>query len=459
MGDHPKDRRPRRLSRKPGRTPARDTIAAVASARGRAGVGVLRISGPGVGHVAGAVLGGLPPAREAALRDFRDAAGEAIDRGIAIYFPAPASYTGEDVLELQAHGGVALMDTLLARVLAAGARLAEPGEFTRRAFLGGRMDLAQAEAVADLIEATSEQALRAAGATLRGEFARRVHALVDRLTAMRVTVEAAFDFADEEVDEADPGALLAALDALDGELERTLRGARDGVRLGHGLRAVLAGAPNVGKSSVLNRLAGEDRAIVTPLPGTTRDAIRETLSIAGASVEVVDTAGLRASEDVVERAGMQRALAQLEHADLVLLVVEDGEPPGAAPSLPATPAAVVEVRNKIDLSGADPGVHGDTVRVSALTGAGFEALVTTIARHAEALTGEGAFTARQRHVEALEHAREALADAAARLREGGGMELVAEDLRRAQEHLGGITGHVHSDELLGRIFATFCIGK
>ncbi len=461
MGDHPQDRGARRLTEDtfPTGDDGRDTIAAIATARGRAGIGVVRISGKETRRIAERVLGRVPRARHALLCDFLGPDGKPVDRGIALYFRAPASYTGEDVLELQGHGGVEVMDTLLECVLAAGARLAAPGEFTRRAFLCGRIDLAQAEAVADLIEATSEQAVRAAQATLRGEFSRRVHELVEALTQVRLVLEAGFDFADEGIEPIGRADLRGDLAALREQLEDVLRAARRGVRLGHGLRTVLAGAPNVGKSSVFNRLAGEQRAIVTPVPGTTRDALRETLSLAGASIEVVDTAGLRDSADPVEQMGIERAREQLAHCDLVLLVVDDRAPgdPGAFGLGGGAP--VVTVHNKIDLSGARPGFEGDRIRVSALTGAGFDALITLLGERAAALTGEGAFTARERHVESLHEALSGLERAARCVDDGAGLELVAEDLRLVQDALGRITGQVHSDDLLGRIFASFCIGK
>ncbi len=436
----------------------RDTVAAIATARGRAGIGVIRVSGHGTRCVARAIVGSVPAPRAAALRTFRAADGSAIDRGFALFFPAPASYTGEDVLELHAHGGEAVLRMLLDRCLEAGARLAEPGEFTRRAFLEGRLDLAQAEAVADLIEAGTREAARAAQATLAGEFSRRVRALVTGLTALRAILEASLDFADEDVGEPDGARVAAELADLDGALAATLAAAERGSRLRDGVRAVLVGAPNVGKSSVLNRLAGDERAIVTPVPGTTRDVVRDTVVLDGVAVEIADTAGLRDSDDPVERAGMARTREQVRHADLVLLVVDDREPAMAAPEVHGDGERMT-VRNKIDLSGAPPGPCDGGLRVSALTGAGFDALASAIAAHGAAAVGEGGFSARRRHVEALREARVALADAAARHREGAGVELVAEELRRAQRSLGRITGEVHSDDLLGEIFATFCIGK
>lgn len=434
----------------------RDTIAAIATARGRAGIGVIRISGPDSARISTAVLGELPAPRRAVLRAFKAADGAVLDRGLVLYFPAPGSYTGEDVVELHGHGGDAVLQMVLERVLDAGARLARPGEFTERAFLEGRLDLAQAEAVADLIDAGSKQAARAAQATLAGEFSRRVAALMDELTALRVQLEAGLDFADEDVSELDPALAAKSLQRLEHGVTHALEAAVRGVRMRDGLRVVLVGEPNVGKSSVLNRLAGEERAIVTAVPGTTRDLIRESVSLDGATVELIDTAGLHASDDVVEQAGMARTREQARHADLLLLIEDDCAP--AAPACLDLDAAadVLRVRNKIDLSGAEAGGFDGGVRVSALSGAGFEALHAAIAARAERLGGDGLFTARRRHVEALE---ECLCCVRSARETQGGTELVAEELRRAHGALGRITGAVSSDDLLGLIFASFCIGK
>jgi tRNA modification GTPase len=346
---------------------------------------------------------------------------------------------------------------LLESVVRAGARLARPGEFTERAFLEGRMDLAQAEAVADLIDAGSEQAALAAQATLRGEFSRRVEQVVARLTASRARLEASLDFADEELDMAGEALGAGTLDDIERALQATLGAARQGVRLRDGLRVALVGAPNVGKSSIMNRLAGEARAIVTPVPGTTRDVLREEVRIEGALVELLDTAGLHDSADEVERVGMERAREHAARADLLLLVTDVTSLAPAPLAGIAPTAKVVIVRNTVDLCDVPAGLDGGELRVSALTGAGFEELSALIARRASCQTGDGAFTARHRHVHALEEALQAVKRA--QRQQGAGAELVAEELRHAQLALGRITGVVSSDDLLGEIFSTFCIGK
>jgi tRNA modification GTPase len=461
VGDHAQDRRSGRLSPRPPKAGARarDTIAAIATARGRAGIGVVRVSGPDVARVAVHVLGALPEPRRAVVRDFRGHGAEVVDRGVVLYFAAPGSYTGEDVLELQAHGGSAVLNALLEAVLALGVRHARPGEFTERAFLEGRLDLAQAEAVADLIDATSARAARAARATLRGEFSRHVNGLAEAMMRLRVMLEAELDFAEEDIDVTSTAATAAALDRLGGETDAVLAAAGQGVRLNDGVRAVLVGAPNVGKSSILNRLAGDERAIVTSVPGTTRDLIRQEVWLEGMHLELVDTAGLRDSADEVERAGMQRTRDAAQEADLLLVVLDDSDPDAVPPPGLGAGARRVTVRNKIDASGAAPGTTGDEARVSARTGAGFSELVQLLAARADALAGEGAFTARRRHVDALARARAALAEAVRLHGDDAGQELVAEALRAAHAALGEITGAVCSDDLLGAIFATFCIGK
>ena len=437
----------------------RDTIAAIATARGRAGIAVVRISGPDSPAIAARVLGTLPPPRRAALRDFIAPDGIRIDRGLVLYFQAPGSYTGEDIVELHAHGGDAVQDMLLEAVLRAGARQARPGEFTERAFLEGRIDLAQAEAVADLIDAGSRHAARAAQATLAGEFSCRVDALVRELTALRVQLEASLDFADEDIAEIDPVRVVECVQRIEQDLLHTLQIAARGVRLRDGLRAVLLGAPNVGKSSVLNRLAGQERAIVTSVPGTTRDVIRESVAIEGASVELLDTAGIHASDDVVEQAGMARTREQARHADLLLLVEDDRVPAGPPPIEVPADADLLVIRNKVDLSGGEPGAFDGGVRVSALSGAGFAALSQAIASRAAHASGDGLFSARQRHLDALREALDCVRAASEVQRHARGAELVAEELRRAQVALGAITGAVSSDDLLGKIFTSFCIGK
>ncbi|MBW8313025.1 MAG: tRNA uridine-5-carboxymethylaminomethyl(34) synthesis GTPase MnmE [Rhizobium sp.] len=439
----------------------RDTIAAIATAAGAAGVGIVRVSGPGCRAIAHALLGRPPEARHAHYLRFRDGDGEVIDDGLLIHFPAPQSYTGEDVLELQGHGSPLLLARLLLRCLDLGARPARPGEFTERAFLEGRLDLAQAEAVADLISAGSEAAVRAARRSLDGEFSRRVHAVVEGLTALRVWVEAALDFPEEEVDFLAAPELRRRLHDVAADLAALRAAAGRGQRLVDGLHVVIAGAPNAGKSSLLNALAGEDRAIVTDIAGTTRDLLRERVRVEGIELTLVDTAGLREAPDLVEQEGIRRARAELEHADLVLAVLDDQAP---VPDLPL-PAGlpVLWLHNKADLSGtaahAERRPDGDHLWLSARTGEGLDALRQRLREAAGLGEGsDGAFSARARHVDALARADALLAQAAAQLHHGAG-ELAAEELRRAQDALGEITGTVDADALLGRIFGDFCIGK
>lgn len=432
---------------------ARDTIAALASPPGRGGIGVVRLSGPGVPAIAQDLLGRLPPPRHAVLASFRDRAGERIDQGIALYFQAPHSYTGEPVLELQGHGGPVVMQEVLRACLDAGCRLAEPGEFTRRAFLEGKLDLAQAEAVADLIDAASREAARSALRSLRGEFSAGVGRLVSALVELRALTEAMLDFPEEDVDTLHRDEAARRLAAIRAGVDDILAQSRQGSLLRTGIHAVLAGAPNVGKSSLLNRLAGEDRAIVTPMPGTTRDSLREPIQLEGVPVVLVDTAGMRASADDVERLGIERTRRELEQADLVLAVAEAG---GAPPVTEAPEGAGrIVVYNKADLFPgfvAPPGA----VAVSAKTGEGLDRLRQAILAAAGwSSVGESAFLARERHLRALETARNHLQTAA----EQGPWELFAEDLRLAQAALAAVTGEFTPDDLLGEIFSRFCIGK
>ena len=434
-----------------------DTIAAVATPAGRGGIGIVRVSGPSAPDIARSLTGRKPEPGKVMVCAFRDARGELLDEGIALYFKAPRSYTGEDVLELHGHGGPVVMQTLLGAVLDAGARLAEPGEYTRRAFLNGRLDLAQAEAVTDLIDAASREAARSALRSLAGEFSAALGALGAGLTELRALTEATLDFPEEELDplhRADAEAHLARLRAA---LEDVLAKSRQGSLLRSGVQVVLAGRPNVGKSSLLNRLAGEERAIVTPVPGTTRDALREPVQIEGVPILLVDTAGLRESRDEVERLGMERTERELARADVVLVVLEAGRPQAPDQPLPEG-ARQIRVLNKIDLlRDAAPGQSGDEVRVSAKTGAGLDALRAAILEAAGwQARGESVFLARERHLRALGRARKHL-EAAAGL--ANRWELFAEELRLAQEALGEITGRVSVDDLLGEIFSRFCIGK
>lgn len=439
------------------------TIAARATPPGHGGIGIIRVSGPATADIGRAIAPPLPRPRHAGFRAFRDAAGATIDHGLALWLPGPASYTGEDSLELHGHGGPAVLDHVLARVLALGARPAGPGEFTQRAFLNGRLDLAQAEAVADLIASADAAGARAAMRSLGGEFSRRVHALVDELTALRAWIEAALDFAEDEVDHLADDTLRQRLAELRRRVEDVHRAAATGRRLVEGLVVVIAGAPNVGKSSLLNRLAGADAAIVTEVAGTTRDLLREPIHLAGLPVTVIDTAGLRLTTDPVEGEGVRRARAALAEADRVLLVIDATDPAAIPDDLP-TGIPVDRIHNKIDLVGAAPGageVDGQPVfRLSAKTGAGIDALRDHL-RACVATPGAvgGAFSARRRHLDALDQAATAIDRAAAELSGSGAGELAAEQLRLAQQDLGRITGTVTSEDLLGEIFGRFCIGK
>lgn len=442
-----------------------DTIAAIASAQGAAGVGVLRVSGPAAPAIAQVLLGRAPQPRHAHFAAFRDGAGELIDRGLLLHFPAPASYTGEHVLELQGHGSAVLLDALLRRVCELGARLARPGEFTERAFLNGKLDLAQAEAVADLIAARSQASARAALRSMEGVFSRKVEALLQALIALRVHIEAAIDFPEEEIDFLADPAITAQLENLRAELADLLREAQRGVRLNDGLKVAIVGRPNAGKSSLLNALAGSERAIVTPVPGTTRDVLRESLSLDGIALELADTAGLRETEDEVEREGVRRAHGELARADAALLVTDAAHAATDLALLDALPAGAerLVLINKIDLAHAAP--HAETrdgipwLWASAKTGEGLDAVREYLKQLAGASAGEGAFSARRRHVIALESVRAHLDHAARALASSRAGELAAEDLRQAQHALGEITGAYSSDDLLGAIFSSFCIGK
>lgn len=443
-----------------------DTIAAVATAPGAGGVGVLRISGPAAAAIAHALLGRTPRARHAHHAAFRDAAGEAIDRGLLLWFPAPRSYTGEDVLELQAHGSPMVLRLLLARAIELGARHARAGEFSERAFLNGKLDLAQAEAVADLIASGSEAAARAARRSLEGVFSARVHALTADVVRLRVWIEAAIDFPEEEIDFLAAPQLAGDLAAIRTDLDDLLSATRRGVRLADGLHAVIVGRPNTGKSSLLNALARSERAIVTDVAGTTRDVLRETIDLDGIALTLVDTAGLRESGDVIEREGIRRARAELERADLAILVSDDAHADADRALFDALPAhaARLVVHNKIDLDGLAPRAEmrdGCThLWLSARSGAGLDLLMVELKRHAgRGEAGDGAFSARARHVAALERARAQLESAADALTVQRAGELAAEELRLVQQALGEVTGEFHGDDLLGAIFSSFCIGK
>lgn len=442
-----------------------DAIAAIATAPGQGGIGVVRLSGTNLAPLARRLTGGVLRPRFATLVSFLDGAGAAIDKGLALYFPSPGSYTGEDVLELQGHGGPVVMQLLLQRCLELGARLAEPGEFTRRAFQNDKLDLAQAEAVADLIEASTAAAARSALRSLSGEFSRAVHTLVERLIALRMLVEASLDFPEEEIDFLRQVDADSKLETLCDEIGRLLKGATQGSLLRSGLHVVLTGQPNVGKSSLLNQLAGEERAIVTAVPGTTRDAVRETIQVSGIPLHIVDTAGLRETEDEIERLGIARSWKEIERADVVLhlfdartgtTIIDEA----IANRLP-TGVELIGIYNKCDLAGLEASRRVTEGKVSlwlsAMTGEGVPLLVKELLRVAGWQAGaEDVFMARERHIQALKLAQSHLRLARQRQTQ---LELLAEELRMVQEPLGSITGEFTSDDLLGKIFSRFCIGK
>lgn len=439
---------------------SRETIAAVATPPGRGGIGVVRLSGVDLGNLVRRVVGRLPVPRRAELADFLDADGTAMDRGIVIYFPAPNSMTGEDVVELQGHGGPVVMEQLLERVCSLGARLARPGEFTERAFLNDKMDLAQAEAVADLINSASKRAARAAMRSLDGEFSVRVTEIDRAVLDLRVYVEAAIDFAAEDIDFLAESDVAVRLDGITARIGQLIDESRRGEALRDGLDVVIAGPPNVGKSSLLNRLLAENRAIVTDMPGTTRDLLKADIEIHGVPIRLTDTAGLRAGGDPIETIGIARARSALAAADLVLAVEDATSPPTGEEA--AGPAAAINdclrVRNKIDLTGEAPGACGNLVCISALTGAGVDTLRAAIAKVAGAMPGEGAYLARKRHLTALAAALGHCRGASRCLGEGFG-DLAAEELRAVHARLGEIVGLTTVEDLLGEIFAAFCIGK
>jgi tRNA modification GTPase len=447
-----------------------DNIAAIATAPGRGGIGVVRISGGNLADVARNLTGKTPEPRRATYASFLDADGSVLDQGIALYFPAPHSYTGEDVLELQGHGGPAVLQAVLQRCLDLGARLARPGEFTERAYLNDKLDLAQAESVADLIDATTAQAARSAMRSLQGDFSRAIHALVDELIRLRMLVEAMLDFPEEQVDELDLDRRNRQLAAVRAELEQVISLARQGSLLREGAHIVLVGQPNVGKSSLLNRLSGEEVALVSDIPGTTRDVIRQAIQLEGVPLHIHDTAGLRESSDVVEQMGIARTRSIAEKADLILVLLDarHGVTPADEAILAQLPVGIPRlfVFNKCDLlAESQTSVRGELVEsqapsdhlyLSAKTGAGLDELrqrlLTLIGWHQES----GVFMARERHLRALSDARNHLANAAAELARA---ELFAEELRLAQEDLNTITGEFTADDLLGEIFSRFCIGK
>jgi len=436
-----------------------DTIVAAATPPGRGGIGIIRISGPATRAIAESVLGRVPEPRHADTAVFAGADGGAIDTGLALFFPAPRSFTGEDVLELHGHGGPVVMDLIIRRALELGARPARPGEFSERAFLNDKIDLAQAEAIADLIGAGSAEAARAALSSLSGEFSREVTTLATQVVELRVYVEAAIDFPDEDVEFLDSPAVSGRLSDIAARFDRIGRAASQGRALSEGLTVVIAGRPNAGKSSLLNALAGHDAAIVTGIAGTTRDLLRERINIDGLPIHVIDTAGLRESGNVIEEEGVRRARAEMRRADLVLYLIDSsaGAEPGELETLASDPR-VLSVWNKTDIVAPPPGHTG--LAISALTGAGLPELRERLKAAAGYRAGDvGAISARRRHLDVLARAERLVQSAAARLTERSAFELVAEELRLAQQALGEITGEVTSDALLGAIFSGFCIGK
>ncbi len=448
--------------------PTDDTIAAIATAPGRGGIGVVRLTGKSVPDLAKQLLGFLPEARSAKLLRIKDKKGQNIDEALVIYFPAPRSFTGEHVLEIQAHGGPVVLDMLLARVLEFGARQARPGEFSERAFLNDKLDLAQAEAIADLIDSSTQQSARAAMRSLQGEFSNQVQALLDQLIALRVFVEAAIDFPEEEIDFLSDGKVQLKLQDIDATFINLFNKTRQGCLLREGMTLVIAGRPNAGKSSLLNTLSGRDAAIVTPVAGTTRDYLREQIQIEGMPLHLIDTAGLRDSDDPIEQEGVRRSWQQIEQADHVLLLIDDqlGFQSEDQVILDRLPAGLshTKVFNKIDLSGktssqplADP---DNSVALSAKTGEGLAALRD----HLKQVIGfqpqgEGGFSARRRHLDALQRAQAHVTTGQQQIEQHKAGELLAEELRLAQHCLSEITGEFSSDDLLGEIFSSFCIGK
>ncbi|MET0062933.1 MAG: tRNA uridine-5-carboxymethylaminomethyl(34) synthesis GTPase MnmE [Candidatus Thiodiazotropha endolucinida] len=444
-----------------------DTIAAVATPQGRGSVGIVRISGPACRDIADALLDSMPSPRQARFKPFLDQDRTVIDSGLAIFFPKPHSFTGEDVLELQGHGGPVVMDLLLKRTLQLGARLARPGEFSERAFLNGKLDLVQAEAIADLIDAESQAAARSATRTLQGAFSNKIDRLVESLIELRLYVESAIDFPEEEIDFLTCSNVSERLHSILDEIESTRQSAHSGRLLRDGLTLVIAGRPNSGKSSLLNALAGAEAAIVTDIPGTTRDLLRERITIDGMPLHIIDTAGLRESHDPVEAEGIRRAKKEIEQADRVLWVFDDStDPHHLAIDRDQLPRGVpvTLIRNKIDIAGNTPGIFEDEseveVALSATRGDGIDLLTAHLKQCVGyRYLGEGDFIARRRHLDALERAIGHLRQGELSLQRDQAGELLAEDLRLAQQSLSEITGEFTADDLLGRIFSNFCIGK
>jgi len=443
----------------------KDTIAAIATPPGNGGVGIIRISGSLVTAIAGQIAQKPLKPRLAQYSDFIDADGAVLDSGIILYFPAPASYTGEDILELQGHGGSVVLDMLLRRVLSLGARMAKPGEFTERAFLNNKVDLAQAEAVADLIESSTEQSARSALKSMQGVFSAQINDLVEELIELRTYVEAAIDFVDEEIDFLTDGVVENRIVSLSKNIQKIQKTARQGRLLRDGMTVVLAGKPNAGKSSLLNALAGHEAAIVSDIAGTTRDVLRERIQLDGMPLHIIDTAGLRESDNVIEKEGVRRAHEEISKADLILLLIDASEieMDDLSASL-STNIGIVKVYNKIDLTGQAPGIeqtgNGCRCYLSIKTGAGLDLLKQYLKQsvgYNEA--ADDVFIARRRHIDVLDKGLEFVTSALNQLQTSHAGELVAEDLRQAQNCLSEITGRFTTDDLLGRIFSSFCIGK
>lgn len=453
-----------------------DTIAAQATPLGRGGISVIRISGPLTQSICQALTGQIPDPRKAEYCDFLDSTGAILDQGITLFFKGPYSFTGEDVLELQGHGGPIVVDLLLQEILHLGARLARAGEFSERAFLNDKLDLTQAEAIADLINSGSEQAARSALRTLQGVFSTQVHNLADQLTWLRTYVEAAIDFPEEEIDHLADQTLIDGLKSLQQNLLNTIANASQGVTLQEGITVVVAGRPNAGKSTLLNRLSGRETAIVTDIPGTTRDLLREYVHLDGVPLHIIDTAGLRHSNDPVEKEGIRRAWEEIRNADHILLLTDSRESPDLEHPLTIWPDfseysellnKISIVQNKIDLTGLESSLvkPGDqrpcpVLRISAKTGEGMDLLKSHLLRSIGLTEApQGTFMARRRHLNALEKALASVTSGLAQLLDHAAGELLAEDLRRAGRELGEITGQFTSDDLLGSIFSSFCIGK
>lgn len=457
-----------------------DTIAAIATAPGRGGVGIVRVSGEKASYIAEQVLGFIPKARFAHYTPFKDGAGETLDEGIALFFPNPNSFTGEDVFELQGHGGPVVLDFILKRCIELGARTARPGEFSERAFLNDKLDLAQAEAIADLIDCASEQAARCAMRSLQGVFSEKVHGLVDQLIHLRTFVEAAIDFPEEEIDFLSDGKVAAMLSEVKQAVQDVLQQANQGAILREGMNVVIAGRPNAGKSSLLNALAGQERAIVTDIAGTTRDVLKEHIHIDGMPLHIIDTAGLRDASDEVERIGIERAWAEIEKADRVLLMIDSTTEESDAEKLlhaiydelglaqqadqMLNQKRITVIRNKADLSTETIGLDETPLFPTLTLSAKHQQGIAELQQHLKAVMGfeagsEGGFLARRRHIEALEKAQDAIQAGEDQLLGAMAGELLAEDLRVAQQALNEITGAFTADDLLGNIFGSFCIGK